>query len=90
VVSEVVPPTGLKDVEKVYQIEIPPHTNDVKLEIKKTKIDLPIFRRPGYSINQPRNPMTILKEVCGKAGENVIAQYHDDGPIFGAQACPFL
>lgn len=32
--------TGLRDIERVYWIEIPPHLNDLKLEVKGTKLDL--------------------------------------------------
>jgi hypothetical protein len=58
--------TGLRDVEEVYRIEIPPHVNDVKLEVKGTKLNLPIFRRPAYPVNQFRNLMTIglLRDLC--------------------------
>lgn len=36
--------TELRDIEEVYRIGIPPHMNDVKLELKGTKLGLPIFR----------------------------------------------
>jgi hypothetical protein len=56
--------TRLKDVEEVYRTEIPPHINDVKFEMKRTKLDLPIFRRPEFSLNGDRTPMMIGLLKC--------------------------
>jgi hypothetical protein len=64
----------------MYQIEIPPHINDVKLEMKRTKLNELIFRRLRYPINQFRYPITILRKIYDKIGENVIILYHDDVP----------
>jgi hypothetical protein len=44
--------TGLRDIEQVCRIEIPAHMNDVKLEVKGTKLDLLVFRRPARSVNE--------------------------------------
>jgi hypothetical protein len=70
--------TRLIDIEKIYQIEIQSYINDVKLEMKKTKLNQLIFRRPEYLINQFRNSITILKIIYGEIGENAIIQYHDN------------
>ena len=42
----------LRDIEEVYQIEIPPHMKDVKLGVKETKLDLPIFHRLACPSNK--------------------------------------
>jgi hypothetical protein len=72
----------LKDIEKIYGIEIPPYINDVKLEIKGTTLDLPIFRRPARPMNQSGNPITIglLRNLCGEADKDAITRYHNDEP----------
>jgi hypothetical protein len=56
--------TRLKDVEEVYRTEIPPHINDVEFEMKRTKLDLPIFRRPEFSLNGDRTPIMIGLLKC--------------------------
>ena len=51
--------TELKDVEQVYRIEVQPHMNNIELEVKRTKLDLPIFRRPARSANEYRTSMVM-------------------------------
>jgi hypothetical protein len=77
--------TGLRDIEEVYRIDIPPHMKVVKLEMKGTKLDLPIFRRPARPVNQSRKQMTIgpWRGLCGEADEDAITRYHNDEPGAG-------
>lgn len=51
--------TGVTDVEQVLRLEIPPHTNDVGLEVKETKRNLPVFRRPAHLSNGYRSSTTL-------------------------------
>jgi hypothetical protein len=66
---------GLKDVEKVYQIEISPQMNYVQLKMKETKVDLLIFRRPGCLTDQPQNQITISRGLYSEAGRRSIASH---------------
>jgi hypothetical protein len=59
--------SGLKDVKEICQIEIPPQMNIWPLKLRKTKMDLPIFRRPGCQINQSQNQMIISRDLYNEA-----------------------
>lgn len=49
----------MTDVEQVLRLEIPPHKNDVGLEVKETKRNLPVFRRPAHLSNGYRSSTTL-------------------------------
>jgi hypothetical protein len=63
-----------KDIEHVDWIEIPPHMTDIRLEVKDTKLDLPIFRRPARPVNEYRTSIMIglLRALCGEADGDAI------------------
>jgi hypothetical protein len=82
--------TGLRDVKKIYQIEIPPQANYVKLKMKKTKLNLPIFYQPECPTNQPRNPISILEDLYGKAGGKPITLCHGNEPYYGRSLAPWF
>jgi hypothetical protein len=80
-------PTKVQDLRKrklpneFYQIEIPPQMNCVQLKVKETKVDLPIFRRPGCPTDQPRNQMKMLRGFYVKPAKApnismVLIRYH--------------
>ena len=48
--------TDIKDIEPIYQADIPYYKRGMQLKIKKDKLDMPIFREPersakGYRIS---------------------------------------
>lgn len=81
--------TGLRDIEEVYRIEIPLHMDDIKLEIKGAKLDLPIFHRPARPVNHSRNPMAIglPRGLCGEANDGVMARDHTSSSQAKEQKC---
>jgi|ERR1700722_1003264 hypothetical protein len=44
--------TGVADIDEVYWLEIPPHRNDVKLEVEETKLGLAVFCHPARSVDE--------------------------------------
>jgi hypothetical protein len=79
--------TGLRVIEEMYRIGIPQHMNVVRLEMKETKLDLTIFRRPARSVNQSRKPMTIgFGEVyAAKPMKTPLPAITTTSPVLGIQ-----